>query len=57
MKWYKKQMDQLKEQKKVPTGPKSKTPGTSFDGKKNIALRAPNPVAAMNRNRPKTDSK
>ena len=62
MKWYKKQMDQLKKTKAessksddVTTN--QKTPGHSFDLKKTGASKRnyPSPVAASKLQRPKTD--
>ncbi len=62
MKWYKKQLDQLKKSSKSETEEPVKTthpkPKQSFGAKKIIANKNSfsNPVAARNRNRPKTDS-
>ncbi len=64
MKWYKKQLDQLKIAKSE--APKSnldeitkKTSGHSFEARKSGGMKTniPNPVMTRNRNRPKTDSK
>jgi len=61
MKWYKKQMDKLKASEPPKPDKKAvskKTSGQSFDAKKMWAKKHtfPNPVAARNRNRPKTDA-
>ncbi len=64
MKWYKKQMDALKEKEakiasaKAGKGAVSKTSlGHSFDLRKTGSHKAtfPNPVAISKKNRPKTD--
>lgn len=62
MKWYKKQLDQLKKLKAESAPAKEdgiKTISkTSFNLNKTIGKsHYPNPVAASNKSRPKTDSK
>ncbi|HSR89566.1 MAG TPA: hypothetical protein VLK22_04235 [Candidatus Udaeobacter sp.] len=63
MKWYKKQLDQLKKSKAGPVvadeeNDTKKISKNTFNLNKPIGKsHFPNPVAASNKNRPKTDSK